>query len=725
MKNRVLSIIAIVLSLVSLAGYAVSYVSSELEVIDLDVSSLYEDSGIALYVSVSGSDSGAGTRDRPLKTLMGAFERIKALKPEIEEINAAKERRIDSITVYMEGGRYPMDAANYVKVDGTFFPSGVKLSVKAMEGQTPILDGGMRIDAWEKATLNGNQVLAARLDKNLDGIYSLNVNGKNAELANSMSSPDFEGCNLSNQNRKKHSYIDNEGSFTWTFADPADIKQGIRVTSNTHVLSKLVSPAQAQAVWLIEWKEFIIKLDKLEQNTIRSNYWNVIASVIELADHADWFWPNPIHNFYLQNDISLINRPGEFCYDRTSGILYYYPLEGQNADNIDAYIPLTSKLMDLSTTVKKGLISDLTFEGISFANTCVDYIDKLGGVAINQAQQFDVSEAQAQGNGWTTIRDEMDSAITLNYCQNVTFRNCDFINLGLTAVKLEVGCQNCKIEGCLFKELGNSAVVISTPNGYSLTAASRSVNNTIENCVIRRIGQINNSAPALMVYYSENTTIMHNDIYDCPYTAISMGWGWTSVKDSYANSNHIAFNRIGNYLRKLKDGGGIYTLNMQPYSTIEYNFLFSQNNNYAAIYLDEGTSGYTVSNNAVYLNGLLDDRGEFMLDEDGDPIDRFYKESENLTWFYLHDATAFAGTADSPVKDIQVVSNYFCCGNGYGKTLAHPDNIIPPIQNDDAAHPEKRNVEFADYDSFRNDVNVKTILSMAGVEAEYAYLLNK
>ena len=178
-------------------------------------------------------------------------------------------------------------------------------------------------------------------------------------------------------------------------------------------------------------------------------------------------------------------------------------------------------------------------------------------------------------------------------------------------------------------------------------------------------------------------------------------------------------------MTRLKDGGGIYTLGTQPYSTIEYNYFYSIHNNYAAIYLDEGTSGYTVSNNAVFLDGLIDENGNYLLDEDGEPWEEFYKEPVKLTWLNLNDKTAEAGTEQSPMKDIKVITNYYCAKKGFGDTLSHPGNIIPPVLNADEAHPEWNNTRLEDYDAFFGNSNVQMIISMAGVESDYKVLLTK
>ena len=74
---------------------------------------------------------------------------------------------------------------------------------------------------------------------------------------------------------------------------------------------------------------------------------------------------------------------------------------------------------------------------------------------------------------------------------------------------------------------------------------------------------------------------------------------------------------------------------------------------------------------------------------------------------------------------IKVISNYYCAKKGFGDTISHPGNIIPPVLNADEAHPEWNNVQLKDYDAFFGNSNVQTIIAMAGVESDYKVLLTK
>ena len=80
---------------------------------------------------------------------------------------------------------------------------------------------------------------------------------------------------------------------------------------------------------------------------------------------------------------------------------------------------------------------------------------------------------------------------------------------------------------------------------------------------------------------------------------------------------------------------------------------------------------------------------------------------------------------NSPMKDIKVITNYYCAKKGFGKTDSHPANIIPPVLNDDASHPEWENKSFANYAAFFGDSAVQAIIAMAGVEGDYEGLLSR
>ncbi len=659
------------------------------------------------YVAPNGNDLAEGTKEKPFASLKGAFRAIQHNKSDFAS----------DITIFMADGEYFVEEDDCIRLDKDSLPDQ-SITVTAEAGATPVINGGEKITKWTETQLNGQTVWKAKLKKGLKGIYSLMVNNQAAELAKSIDEP-FDGRNVSPQNSGGKPFA--KGSFSWDYYDKKNRSAGIVATNNQELLDAIVNPSQTQAVWLIEWKEFLISLDKIKGNRLTSDYWEIIAKESVMASGAEYFWPCPTHRFYLQNDISLVNRAGEFCYDSKSGDLYYCPRVGETIENAVGEIPLATHFLEVRGDAEKGadgLIKNLTFEGLTFRNSTVDYIDEYGGFAINQAQEFEVAPPTGTLQSPEFHRGMMGGAILLRYCQNVNFLGCNFQNVGLTALVMEEGVQNCRIQGCVFTDLGNSAVRMSHPGNHRAQGVAQVRENRIQNNVIRRVGGINHSSPAIIGHYVHGIEISHNDIYDCPYTAISLGWGWRKLTDSYAGRNTVAYNKVGNYMSLLKDGGGIYTLGNQPGSIIEGNYFYSQKNNIAGVYLDEATSGYTVKNNAFYLNDLLTEQGEILVED-------YCLQVPTMFWLNINENTGNAGTADSVMHDLIVISNHFYIKNGYGKTSAHPNNVIPPVLNDDESNPQMRNVEYKTRAEFLSSDSVKRIMKNAGLTAEYENLLCK
>jgi len=77
--------------------------------------------------------------------------------------------------------------------------------------------------------------------------------------------------------------------------------------------------------------------------------------------------------------------------------------------------------------------------------------------------------------------------------------------------------------------------------------------------------------------------------------------------------NKILYNRIHDYMRRMGDGGGIYTLSNQTPSEIRGNYIFDLRHSPTGdpscmIYLDEGSSGFLVTDNLTETNVFFKNR---------------------------------------------------------------------------------------------------------------------
>lgn len=120
----------------------------------------------------------------------------------------------------------------------------------------------------------------------------------------------------------------------------------------------------------------------------------------------------------------------------------------------------------------------------------------------------------------------------------------------------------------------------------------------VTNNVITRTSQRNWGAPGIHTYFTEDALISNNDISDLPYSGICAGWGWIHYLDmTTCREIKIKNNRIKNVMKKMVDGGGIYTLGPQPDSEISGNFISNMPNAISGVYLDSGSNFFTVKDN--------------------------------------------------------------------------------------------------------------------------------
>jgi len=205
---------------------------------------------------------------------------------------------------------------------------------------------------------------------------------------------------------------------------------------------------------------------------------------------------------------------------------------------------------------------------------------------------------------------ECGQAILLQGANHITFSDCSFSLLGNYAIRIDKYSNFNRIADCSFYDLGGGGIVIGYNDMDPVTAgvpplASPS-NNVVESCSIHDLGIIYPGSVAIGIMNATGSNISCNAIYNGSYTGISCGFTWGYGK-SYTFGDTIQNNDIHNVMTLLADGGGIYTLGVQPQTVITGNTIHdvyrsrdatgSQNN---GIFFDDGSSQMFVDKNVIY-----------------------------------------------------------------------------------------------------------------------------
>ena len=269
-------------------------------------------------------------------------------------------------------------------------------------------------------------------------------------------------------------------------------------------------------------------------------------------------------------------------------------------------------------------VRHVTFEGITFANTCWNrplhkgHVTLQGGFPI-----IDAYKLQQEGLPWAAKLENQawierpKAAVRVTNAQHVDFHNCTFKNLASTALDYTTGISDCKISDNTFTHIGGTAIMAGSfaesprevHRPYSDLAA-QCQRLTIHGNNITEASCEDWGATAISCGYVREVTISNNNVRDVNYSGICVGWGWTPLYTGMED-NHIIRNTVVNYARQLYDTGGIYTLSNQPNSSIEDNEIgkpfpapYATNDRGFTIYLDAETNGFTLKGNRCEGRGI-------------------------------------------------------------------------------------------------------------------------
>ncbi len=215
----------------------------------------------------------------------------------------------------------------------------------------------------------------------------------------------------------------------------------------------------------------------------------------------------------------------------------------------------------------------------------------------------------------------LGDGVLVENSQGIVFENCEFTDINSNGIQISGGNDN-KLIGSKIHRIGATAVSVQGGDRVKLQSA----NHQVINNVIYDFGLIRNAyAPAVSVG-GVGISVTGNTIFNGPHAAILLS----------GNNHIVAKNDISNVVRETSDAGMIYIgrdWTMRGH-LIADNFLHdsvsSMGGDVNAIYLDDLSSGITVSKNVVdnVARGVLIGGGrDNIIDEN------IFLSTEKPVWF--------------------------------------------------------------------------------------------
>lgn len=505
------------------------------------------------YVSPTGSDDNPGTCCEPFRTLQRAQQAVRGINSDMT----------GDILVYLRGGTYAQSQTwNLNETDsGT---NGYNVIYTAYPDETPVIDGGKHISGW---TLYD-------ADKN---IYSADATGVVTRQL------------FVNGNRTTVARTDD----TLTNA----VKTSAGYTCDDLSLASLANQTNVQCVFHADWTNPRVSVQSITQQngkavvTLQQPLWSSLMNRTRLIQ------------WYLENAYEFIDQPGEWYLNNATHTLYYKPRPGENMAAANVVAPVVETLLSIQGSSLDTPAHNIRFEGVTFADTTWLAPTTNGGWMDGQNNYIDSSGAMAMPA----------AAVDAKRANSLAWTRCTFTRLGSTGINMTEGVQDSPVTGCRFYDLSGGAMNIGqstktlasiyNPSDPRLVMRNDDVtNNYIHDVAVEYMG-----ATAIDAGFPQDMDISHNEIFHIPYSGISL-FGSVYAPATATKNVRIEDNFIHDLMGQgIFDGGAIYSFGVTGGTAdnpniVAGNYVNNQMNRYAAIYLDQSSNFWGVSQNVIDLS---------------------------------------------------------------------------------------------------------------------------
>lgn len=501
---------------------------------------------------IHGNDANEGTRPHaPFLTLQRAQAAVRS---------RVAHQDAGIITVLLREGVYRLDRPLGFGPEDSRQP-GVVTRYRAYPGEHPVLNGGKIITGW-----------------------TLHDPARNIWVANIVPGWNF-----------RQLYVN--GHKASRTASPVPVGTGKNATGyaiGDPALSRLGNPGDIEIVTRPHpWQVERLRIESIQPDRI------VLAQPgLGLVQHGEY--PGYGAILRLENAYEWIQNGGDWYLDRAASKLYYKPRAGEDMATTVVEAPLTAQLFVLKGSSQYP-VTGLQFSGLTFTETTWLGPSGPSGFVTSQANQIILPSGTSNERGCSMP----SAAVETIGARRITIDHCTFLQLGGQGINLLRASQDETVAHCNFHDLAASAIQVGSVGAdvaqLPVTSSDIVSGITVADCVVHHVATEYPSGCGILVGHTRNCAVVHNELFDLPYTGISVGWGWINANEraAYRTGNLIASNRIHDHMKELVDGGGVYCNGFAADGVIARNYIYNQAHDFALIYLDDGSTNWTVRNNVT------------------------------------------------------------------------------------------------------------------------------
>lgn len=620
------------------------------------------------YVSADGDDGGDGSSSHPFRTLARAKEAVRGL-----------DKSKGDIVVEIADGFYPVEDTIVFDSKDSGTEQGTVI-YRAAKGAAPVFSGGKKLEAkWQKAEdvnwlrdgVTAYKVPLERSEK-LRAIY---VNGERASMTSKSQKP-ARPVGLG-------SYTVTKGQAEWAWApSTTKIYTGAVFSASFGLPADTRNPQNIELESGSTWAQQLVCAESLSLTEEGDTQVDLQMPYGALAQNLGWNTEySPTKSNDVTNVFEWLEKPGEFYFDQAGSMLYYIPREGEDINSAEVIIPETDTIIEMcGDKPTSDYVQNITFDGLGFAYTDWNLYELEGSHGYASVQGSIVLTKFANVNQHDDIYRSYDvppAAIHINSAKNVRVLNGEIRHTGYLGAHLENDVWDCEVTGNYIAHTGGAGIVVGHPqhvyendteihhvkannaagpekekfrDGTESVPKNITITNNYlyENCYF-----FPGNSP-ITSFFTYNMQVLHNFVYKCSYSGMSIGWGWCNfdgetgsdsqlpgVPTDTSKNNHINYNRVEEICSLLQDAGGIYTLGKQgnddwtEYSEMSFNYINAKRKKQTA-------------NGSKMINGFHPDEGSAYIKFDSNVVTNIIRNVYELNdWRRKHDMIVTNGFSNT------------------------------------------------------------------------------
>jgi len=530
-----------------------------------------------VYVALTGDDLNDGSLEFPVRSI----HRAQAL---VREMIAAGLQR--DVEVQIAGGVYHLtETLEFGLKDSP--PGKLQVIYRSAPESTVVISGGFELDnwrrnstgAWEAVWRDSSQKFKPKLaDEPSPVPRQLFIDGVRGIRARHPDSGYFRVRQALGDFRTEFEF----DSKQWTHSAPV---------------------RRMELALLHDWSMSRVRVKEIDTE----------KSIVKLAERIggphDFFRINGFEQaprFFLENNISFMNAPNEFFFDRERNTVQLVLAANANPERMAITVPRLGTLMRIVGS-KERPVRGIKFSELGFSySSCPLPPGGYGGI---QASYFENRLISAQLRNLDTETESthlrLPAAIEFQFAEDCGFARSAFSHLGGGGIYFGRQTKNCYVKSSQIEDVGGCGVMIgeTVTRKAPLKRLDICDGNLIEGNKISRCGQVLWGSVGVWVGIAQQTEVLGNEIFNLPYSGVSVGWQWND-HPSGCKQNRISNNRIHDVMLELSDGGGIYTLGRQPGTVLLGNRISDIPSNHGraesnGIFMDQGSSEILVESNVI------------------------------------------------------------------------------------------------------------------------------